>query len=88
MKNGYVERGWPMDIFASNRRMRDELLKKTLFLSIDHARVKVVDYNWEEPHSSLGYETSAAFADKLDKRRSSAKTWPSPDSRWGMLGVT
>lgn len=66
MQNGYVE--------SFNGRMRDELLNETLFLSIDHARVEIAawveDYNRERPHSSLGYETPAAFAAKLDKQ------WP------------
>ena len=64
MQNGYVE--------SFNGRMRDELLNETLFLSIDHARVEIAawveDYNRERPHSSLGYETPAAFAAKLDKQ--------------------
>ena len=68
MQNGYVE--------SFNGRMRDELLNETLFLSIDHARVEIAawvdDYNRERPHSSLDYETPAAFAAKLDKQ------WPAP----------
>ncbi|ALH83287.1 integrase (plasmid) [Sphingopyxis macrogoltabida] len=66
MQNGYVE--------SFNGRMRDELLNETLFLSLDHARVVIAawveDYNHERPHSSLGYETPAAFAAELDKQ------WP------------
>lgn len=66
MQNGYVE--------SFNGRMRDELLNETLFLSLAHARVEIAawmdDYNRERPHSSLGYETPAAFAAKLDKQ------WP------------
>jgi len=66
MQNGYVE--------SFNGRMRDELLNETLFLSLDHARVVIAawaqDYNQERPHSSLGYETPAAFAAELDKQ------WP------------
>ena len=61
MQNGYVE--------SFNGRMRDELLNETLFLSMDHARVQIAawveDYNQERPHSSLGYETPAAFAAEL-----------------------
>ena len=57
-----------------NGRMRDELLNETLFMSMAHARVEmaawVEDYNRERLHSSLGYETPAAFAAKLDKQ------WP------------
>lgn len=66
MQNGYVE--------SFNGRMRDELLNETLFLSLDHARVVIAawaeDYNQERPHSSLGYETPAAFAAELNKQ------WP------------
>lgn len=66
MQNGYVE--------SFNGRMRDELLNETLFLSLDHARVVISawaeDYNQERPHSSLGYETPAAFAAELQKQ------WP------------
>jgi transposase InsO family protein len=68
MQNGYVE--------SFNGRMRDELLNETLFLSFDHARVVISawaeDYNQERPHSSLGYETPAAFAAELQKQ------WPAP----------
>jgi hypothetical protein len=68
MQNGYVE--------SFNGRMRDELLNETLFLSMDHARVQIAawveDYNQERPHSSLGYETPAAFAAELQKQ------WPVP----------
>jgi len=56
--------------------MRDELLNETLFLSLDHARAEIAawakDYNQERPHSSLGYETPAAFAAELHKQ------WPAP----------
>ncbi|MBE5075130.1 IS3 family transposase [Erythrobacteraceae bacterium E2-1 Yellow Sea] len=66
MQNGYVE--------SFNGRMRDELLNETLFMSMAHARVEIAtwvdDYNRERPHSSLDYETPAAFAAKLDKQ------WP------------
>lgn len=64
MQNGYAE--------SFNGRMRDELLNETLFLSLDHARVVISawaeDYNQERPHSSLGYETPAAFAAELQKQ--------------------
>ena len=42
----------------------------------DYARVQIAagieDYNQERPHSSLGYETPAAFAAELNKQ------WPAP----------
>lgn len=53
--------------------MRDELLNETLFLDLDHARTVIAawaeDYNQARSHSALGYETPAAFAAELHKRR-------------------
>lgn len=73
----YITPGKPMENGFSesfNGRMRDELLNETLFLSLAHARVEIAtwvdDYNRERPHSSLGYETPAAFAADLNKQ------WP------------
>ena len=61
MQNGYIE--------SFNGRMRDELLNETLFLDLDQARqlisAWVADYNTARPHSSLGYQTPAAYADQL-----------------------
>ena len=61
MQNGYVE--------SFNGRMRDELLNESLFFSIDHARSAIAewreDFNTARPHSSLGYQTPAAFAGTL-----------------------
>jgi putative transposase len=61
MQNGYVE--------SFNGRMRDELLNESLFLNLDHARqligAWVTDYNTARPHSSLGYQTPAAYAEDL-----------------------
>ena len=52
--------------------MRDALLNETLLPSLDHVRVVIAawaeDYNQERPHSSLGYETPAAFATELHKQ--------------------
>ena len=59
---------------VTSRRMRDELLNETLFLSLAHAHVEIAawveDYNRERPHPALGYATPAAFAAELDKQ------WP------------
>jgi putative transposase len=67
-ENAFVE--------SFNGRMRDELLNDTLFTSIAHAREKVTawadDYNCQRPHSSLGYDTPAAFAAKLKKQGAAA----------------
>ncbi len=61
-------------VAGQSEGMRDELLNETLFFSMDHARVAIAawveDYNRERPHSSLGYETPAAFAAELNKQ------WP------------
>lgn len=57
-ENGYVE--------SFNSRLRDELLNRELFLSIDELRYVAdrwrMDYNHYRPHSSLDYMAPAAFA--------------------------
>ena len=61
MQNGYVE--------SFNGKMRDELLNETLFFTLDQARsiiaAWVEDYNTTRPHSSLAYQTPAAYAGKF-----------------------
>jgi transposase InsO family protein len=61
MQNGYIE--------SFNGRMRDELLNESLFFGLDHARSAIADwvedFNTARPHSSLGYQTPAAFAGTL-----------------------
>jgi putative transposase len=61
MQNGFVE--------SFNGRMRDEFLNETLFRNLAHARdliaAWVTDYNTERPHSALGYQTPAGFAQHL-----------------------
>jgi transposase InsO family protein len=68
MQNGYVE--------SFNGRMRDELLNESLFFGIDHARSAIAewreDFNTARPHSSLGYQTPAAFAGTLTATGSDA----------------
>ena len=57
-ENGYVE--------SFNGKLRDELLNRELFLSLDEARWVIdrwrLDYNHRRPHSSLDYQTPAAYA--------------------------
>jgi len=62
-ENGYVE--------SFNGKLRDELLNRELFLSLAEARWVIdrwrldrwrLDYNHHRPHSSLDYQTPAAFA--------------------------
>lgn len=61
MQNGFVE--------SFNGRMRDELLNETLFHGLAHARAVIAewveDFNETRPHSALGYQTPAAFAEHL-----------------------
>ncbi|WP_276200630.1 IS3 family transposase [Chelatococcus sp. XZ-Ab1] len=68
MQNGYVE--------SFNGRMRDELLNESLFFGLDHARSAIAewreDFNTARPHSSLGYQTPAAFAGTLAATGSNA----------------
>ena len=61
MQNGYVE--------SFNGRMRDELLNETLFCGLGHARAVIRewadDYNTCRPHSSIGYQTPASYAEMI-----------------------
>jgi hypothetical protein len=55
---------------------KSELLNESLFFDIDHARSAIAkwrDYfNTARPHSSLGYQTPAAFAEDLTATGSDA----------------
>ncbi|TWT94842.1 hypothetical protein Pla108_36930 [Botrimarina colliarenosi] len=59
-ENGYIE--------SFNSRFRQELLDRELFLGLEDARWCVdrwrLDYNHYRPHSSLGYNPPAEFADR------------------------
>ncbi len=61
MQNGDVE--------SFSGRMRDELLNESLFFGLDHARAAIADwvahFNAARPHSSLGYQTPADYAEGL-----------------------
>jgi len=61
-ENGYVE--------SFNGKLRDELLNGELFLSLPEARYVLdewrLDYNHHRPHSSLDWQTPAAFAATLE----------------------
>ena len=76
-QNGFVE--------SFNGRMRDELLNESLFLSLDHAREKLAawaaDYNTRRPHSSIGYQTPAAYAAHLTATGRSAAQCGSSTAR-------
>jgi putative transposase len=57
-ENGYVE--------SFNGKLRDELLNRELFLSLEETRWVIdrwrLDYNHRRIHSSLNYQTPAAYA--------------------------
>jgi transposase InsO family protein len=57
-RNGYVE--------SFNSRVRDECLNINVFWSLAQARVVISDwkrqYNWDRPHSALGYQSPAHYA--------------------------
>ena len=68
--------GKPMQsafIESLNGRLRDELLKETMFASLAQARVALgcwrADYNGSRPHSQLGWKTSSEFAFTFHPRR-------------------
>ncbi len=72
----YIAPGKPTQnafIESFNGRLRDELLNETLFPSLHHARVMLAawrkDYNTERPHSRLGWQTPAAFAQTFAPQR-------------------
>ena len=57
-ENGYIE--------SFNGKLRDELLKREIFTTLEEARVLIEqwrrDYNQVRPHSSLGYQPPAPEA--------------------------
>lgn len=61
-ENGYVE--------SFNGKLRDELLNRELFLSVPEARFVLdewrLEYNHRRPHSSLNWQTPAAYAAALN----------------------
>jgi putative transposase len=67
-ENGYVE--------SFNGKLRDELLNRELFLSVPEARYVLdewrQEYNHRRPHSSLNWQTPAAYAAKLADRQAGA----------------
>lgn len=67
-ENGYVE--------SFNGKLRDELLNRELFLGLEEARVVLdawrLDYNHRRPHSSLNWQTPAAYAAMLDDSKAGA----------------
>jgi len=77
VKTLYIEPGapWQNGFNESfNGKLRDELLNGELFTSLKEAKVVTEDfrlaYNHHRPHSSLGYQTPAAYAATVGGRTS------------------
>jgi putative transposase len=66
MENGYIE--------SFNGKMREECLNQSWFTDLADARERIeawrVDYNTRRPHSALGYQTPAEFAQRAAALRS------------------
>jgi len=85
----YIEPGAPWENAygeSFNSRLRDELLDRELFTSLREAKVVVEDYrqeyNHRRPHSSLDYQTPAAFAARCARMAGSCA---GTDESWGAL---
>ena len=81
-ENAYVE--------SFNGKLRDELLNGELFLSLAEARYVIdewrLDYNHRRPHSSLDWQTPAAFA--ASSEDPSAGVFPAASSGDPTVGAT
>jgi transposase InsO family protein len=69
VKTLFIERGSPWEngyIESFNGKMRDELLEREIFTSLEEAKVLIEqwrrEYNQVRPHSSLGYQPPAPEA--------------------------
>jgi putative transposase len=78
----FIEPGAPWENgFAESffSRLRDELLNVEEFLNLTEARWfakrRLVEHNTERPHSSLRYQTPAAFAETCARRPGGAGTF-------------
>ena len=96
----YIAPGKPTQnafIESFNGRLRDELLNETLFPSLHHARVTLAawrkDYNTERPHSRLGWQTPAEFAQTFAPQRgltlhNPQSSAPAPVAQPAQIGKT
>jgi len=69
VKTLFIERGSPWEngyLESFNGKLRDELLKREIFTTLEEALVLIEmwrrEYNWERPHSALGYRPPAPEA--------------------------
>ena len=73
--NGYVE--------SFNGKLRDECLNVNWFENLWDVRRKIAawqkEYNEERPHSALGYQTPAAFAQQRSLASSGSALRATPD---------
>jgi len=86
----YIEPGAPWENGFNesfNSRLRDELLNGELFTSLQEAKVVTEDYrleyNHRRPHSSLGYQTPAAFAAACRAGYAALRHGSAPPARHG-----
>ena len=96
----YIAPGKPIQnafIESFNGRLRDELLNETLFPSLHHARATLAawrkDYNTERPHSRLGWQTPAVFAQTFTPQRgltlrNPQSSAPAPVAQPAQIGKT
>jgi putative transposase len=84
-------------IESFNGRLRDELLNETLFPSLHHARATLAawrtDYNTERPHSRLGWQIPAEFAQTIAPQRGPSlhnpkSSAPAPVAQPAQIGKT
>ena len=99
-KTAYIEPGSPWEngyCESFNGRLRDKLLNKTLFPSLNHARATLTawrkDYNTERPHSRLGWQTPAEFAQTFTPKqgltlRNPQSSAPAPVAQPAQTGKT
>lgn len=77
----FIDPGKPVQnafIESFNGKFRDECLSQSWYTSLDDARQIIeawrMDYNTVRPHSSLGYQTPAEYADAIAARPASPPT--------------
>jgi putative transposase len=91
----FIDPGKPVQnafIESFNGKFRDECLSQSWYTSLDDARQIIeawrMDYNTVRPHSSLGYQTPAEYADTIAARPASPPTpVVSPTPLWEQTDV-
>jgi putative transposase len=78
VQNAFIE--------SFNGRLRDEFLNETLFTSLAQARANLEewrrDYNAVRPHSSIGWLTPDAYAEKFFRQRGQSAALASGFAPW------